>query len=98
MARGRIVRSFLKGRSARTEDIMAVEVRMSSRGITRRILFLLSVLALSLGGTALRAHEIMYKGTVESAAAGRYAQPDGSVKEVPELHVRVIEERSKKPV
>ena len=77
---------------------MGIETRMGTRSAVGSFLVLLSVLAWSLGSSAVFAHEIMYKGTVESAASGRYTQADGSVKEIPELNVKTIDDRSKKPI
>lgn len=43
------------------------------------------------------AHEVTYRGTVVSQETGRYAQPSGGVREVRELHVTVVDAKTKKP-
>jgi hypothetical protein len=43
------------------------------------------------------AHEVTYRGTVVGLETGRYAQPDGGVREVRELHVTVVDAKTKKP-
>jgi hypothetical protein len=43
------------------------------------------------------AHEVTYRGTVVALETGRYAQPGGGVREVRELHVTVVDAKTKKP-
>lgn len=43
------------------------------------------------------AHEVTYRGTVVSQETGRYAQPGGGVREVRELHITVVNAKTKKP-
>ncbi|MDP3717502.1 MAG: hypothetical protein Q8T13_07045 [Acidobacteriota bacterium] len=43
------------------------------------------------------AHEVTYRGTVVSQETGRYAQASGGVREVRELHVTVVDAKTKKP-
>ena len=57
---------------------------------------LLSAAVLLFTAATLLAHEVTYKGTVISAEAGQYAQLDGSVAEIQEIQVKVIDDRSKK--
>lgn len=43
------------------------------------------------------AHEVTYRGTVVKQDVGRYAQPGGGAREVRELHVTVVDAKTKKP-
>ena len=43
------------------------------------------------------AHEVTYRGTVVKQETGRYAQPGGGTREVRELHVAVVNAKTKKP-
>jgi hypothetical protein len=43
------------------------------------------------------AHEVTYRGTVIKQETGRYAQPGGGTREVRELHVTVVDAKTKKP-
>lgn len=43
------------------------------------------------------AHEVTYRGTVVKQETGRYAQPGGGTREVRELHVTVVDAKTKKP-
>jgi hypothetical protein len=43
------------------------------------------------------AHDVTYRGTVVGLETGRYAQPGGGVREVRELHVTVVDAKTKKP-
>jgi hypothetical protein len=59
-----------------------------------------SVLALALlvvFAPAMSAHEVTYRGTVVKQETGRYAQPGGGTREVQELHVTVVDAKTKKP-
>jgi NADH dehydrogenase FAD-containing subunit len=43
------------------------------------------------------AHEVTYRGTVVALETGRYAQPAGGMREVQELHVTVVDAKTKRP-
>ncbi len=43
------------------------------------------------------AHEVTYRGKVVSQETGRYAQPSGGAREVRELHVTIVDAKTKKP-
>lgn len=43
------------------------------------------------------AHEVTYRGTVVALETGRYAQPGGGVREVRELHITIVDAKTKKP-
>ena len=43
------------------------------------------------------AHEVTYQGTVVNNEVARYAQPSGTPREVHELHVSIVDAKSKKP-
>jgi hypothetical protein len=42
------------------------------------------------------AHEVTHRGTVVKQETGRYAQPGGGTREVQELHVTVVDAKTKK--
>ena len=55
--------------------------------------------AIALFGFAavVSAHEVTYSGTVVAMETAKYAQPDGSTREVQELEVTIVNEKTKKP-
>jgi hypothetical protein len=46
---------------------------------------------------AVLAHEVTYQGTVVKYEIAKYAQPSGTPREVHELHVSIVDAKSKKP-
>jgi hypothetical protein len=56
-----------------------------------------SVMTLLAVPSPVRAHEVTYQGTVVKYEVARYARPSGTPREVHELHVTIVDAKSKKP-
>jgi hypothetical protein len=56
-----------------------------------------AVMTLLAASPAVLAHEVTYQGTVVKYEVAKYAQPSGTPREVHELHVSIIDAKSKKP-
>jgi hypothetical protein len=77
----------------------ACDVRQSRpwRSLMKQILSSLIALALIVVLAPLvAAHEVTHRGTVVKQETGRYAQPGGGTREVRELHVAVVDAKTKK--
>lgn len=57
----------------------------------------LSVVVLYGLAAVASAHEVTYSGTVVAMETAKYAQTDGSTREVQELEVMYVDEKTKKP-
>ena len=49
-------------------------------------------------GAPIYAHEVTYSGTVVALKTSKYAQPDGSTRDVRELEATVADPKTKKPL
>lgn len=55
---------------------------------------LLVMLSIATVGAVVFAHEVTYEGTVVKYEVAKYAQPSGTPREVPELHVSIVDAES----
>ena len=60
------------------------------------MLMLVVLVTMSMPARVL-AHEVTYQGTVVKYEVAKYAQPSGTPREVHELHVSIVDAKSKKP-
>jgi hypothetical protein len=63
----------------------------------KMLMLIVAVLTLPAVPSPVLAHEVTYQGTVVKYEVARYAQPSGTPREVHELHVTVVDAKSKKP-
>jgi len=61
------------------------------------LMLVIAVVVTTVMPARVLAHEVTYQGTVERYEVARYAQPSGAPREVQELHVRIVDAKSKKP-
>src|SRR5262245_1204376 len=72
--------------------------RYTSRMKTRKALTAFATSAAILCVTAaISAHEVTHNGTVVALKTSKYAQPSGPPREVRELEVTVVDQKTKKP-
>lgn len=63
----------------------------------RMLIVIVAVMTLLGAPSEVLAHEVTYTGTIVKYEVAKYAQPSGTPREVHELHVSIVDEKSKKP-
>jgi hypothetical protein len=63
----------------------------------KMLMLSVAVITLLVVPSAVLAHEVTYQGTVVKYEVAKYAQPSGTPREVHELHVSIVDAKSKKP-